>query len=201
MKPDEAVLGIPAKHFEAWGRFTGFRFTTPEELAALLDPKHFEFRWRSQCETDPTFLQLIPYVVLTSHDWGFNYQRGASGTEKRLEALRSIGIGGHISEADAEGGSDPYSTGLAREVREEVRMADVVETHCPGVIYDPRTPVGEVHLGIVHIWKLAEPYVDPREAAIAKPAWLPWEVLRGRQAEYETWSQLVLETISGLRRL
>jgi predicted NUDIX family phosphoesterase len=194
---DEAVLGIPHAHFFAWGAFTGFREASSAQIASLLDPNHFEFRWRSQCEIDSTFLQLIPYVILRSQEQCFHYRRGASGTETRLQTLRSIGIGGHISEADAHGGSDPYLTGLEREVHEEVQLSDVLTKSCLGLIYDPRTPVGEVHLGVVHLWELAAPKAQPRESAIAGAGWERITRLREEAAEFETWSQFVLETLSG----
>src|SRR5882757_8802237 len=107
MAHDESVLGIPAAHLEAWGIFRGLRATNATERRRLLDPAQFAFRPRSQCETDPSFKQLIPYIVLRCGSQIFHYRRGMAGTEKRLQSLRSIGIGGHISTADAVGGDDP----------------------------------------------------------------------------------------------
>jgi predicted NUDIX family phosphoesterase len=193
VKPDEAVLGIPMAHFQEWGAFVGFRPTTPTELTKLLDPRQFQFRFRSQCETDPEFLQLIPYVLLRSGDQLFHYRRGSAGTETRLQSLRSIGIGGHISTEDAAGGSDPYRAGLEREVREEVVIAPVLREHCLGLIHDPRTLVGQVHLGIAHLWELAEPAAHPRELALVEASWSPFSQLCEEAEEFETWSQFLLQ--------
>src|SRR5215471_18559418 len=103
MPMDEKVLVIPTERFRAVGYFHGFRAATNTYRAAILDTTAFDFRPRYEVETDPSFKQLIPYIVLKCGEQVFHYRRGASGTEKRLEALRSIGIGGHISEADAAG--------------------------------------------------------------------------------------------------
>src|SRR5947207_786776 len=116
MPADERVLVIPAAHLHAAGAFTGFRPADAAFRAALLDPTAFAFRPRSEVETDPAFLQLIPYVVLRRGADVFHYRRGKAGTEARLAALRSVGVGGHISEADAAGGDDPYRTGMTREL-------------------------------------------------------------------------------------
>ncbi len=198
MPLDEKVLVIPTARFHAAGHFHGFRPTDGAFRGALLDPAAFQFRPRSEVETDPSFKQLIPYIVLTCGDLLFHYRRGASGTEKRLAALRSVGIGGHISEDDARGGSDPYATGMMRELTEEVELGCGYADRCVGFINDDRTPVGSVHLGVVHVFELAAPAARSREDALADAGFAPaGELLRAAE-QFETWSQFVLQ--SGLFR-
>src|SRR5437764_955803 len=100
-KSAERVLGVPTARFHQAGLFQGFRPFDPGLFAYLLDPAHLEYRPRGEAESDPTFKQLIPYVVLRCGAALFHYTRGQAGTETRLRALRSIGIGGHISAEDA----------------------------------------------------------------------------------------------------
>ena len=196
MPPDERVLCLSASHFRDAGDFEGFRAADDAYRTALLDPTEYRFLPRSEVETDPEWLQLIPYVVLRCGPQIFHYRRGASGTETRLRALRSVGIGGHISEADADGGGDPYATGMAREVREEMAHAPVVSERLSGFIHDPRTPVGRVHLGVVHLWELAEPCAEPKESALAEAGFAPLaELLAGRDG-FETWSQFVFARLT-----
>ena len=195
MPLDERVLCIPASHFRSFGAFEGFRGPDEGYREALLDSSQFCFLPRSECETDPDWLQLIPYVVLMCGPQTFHYRRGASGTETRLRTLRSIGIGGHISEADAAGGSDPYSTGMLREVSEEVVHAPVVAARLSGFIFDPRTPVGTVHLGVVHLWELGEPSATPKETALAEAGFAPLAELMNERGQFETWSQFVFDEI------
>lgn len=67
----------------------------------------FKLADRSHCETNPTYLQIIPYVILLSEDNEiFIYKRGQKGNEERLHQLFSMGLGGHI-EIDTP--SEPYS--------------------------------------------------------------------------------------------
>src|SRR5688500_10825301 len=113
MPTDERVLVIPTAQFRAAGYFHGFRPADEAYRAAVLDPAAYSFRPRREVETDPSFKQLIPYVVLRYGGELFHYRRGGSGTEKRLAALRSVGIGGHISEGDGSGG-DAYRAGMLR---------------------------------------------------------------------------------------
>jgi predicted NUDIX family phosphoesterase len=198
MPTDERVLVIPTARFHAAGYFHGFRRADGAFRAALLDPAVFSFRPRSEVETDPAFKQLIPYVVLRCGAALFHYRRGAAGTEKRLTALRSVGIGGHISEADAAGGDgDFYRAGMRRELAEEVAVGCGFAEQFLGFINDDRTPVGSVHLGVVHLFDLDRPAVTPREDAIGEGGFAPLADLLARRAEFETWSQFVLAELEG----
>lgn len=192
MPLDEKVLVIPTERFRAAGYFHGLRPADAAFRAALLDPAAFEFRPRYEVETDPSFKQLIPYIVLRHGGHVFHYRRGASGTETRLAALRSIGIGGHISEADAAGGTDPYQTGMLRELAEEVALGCAYRERCVGFINDDRTPVGSVHLGVVHVFDLDAPAARAREAALAESGFAPVADLVRDAERFETWSQFVL---------
>jgi predicted NUDIX family phosphoesterase len=109
--------------------------------------------------------------------------------------MRSVGIGGHISEADAAGGDDPYRTGMARELAEEVDLRSPFTERFVGFINDDRTFVGSVHLGVVHRLELAEPLATPREDALADAGFAPLADLLARLDQFETWSQFVLEAI------
>lgn len=210
MPLDEKVLVIPTERFRAAGYFHGLRAATDAYRDAILDPSAFSFRPRYEVETDPSFKQLIPYIVLKCGDAVFHYRRGASGTEKRLEALRSIGIGGHISEADAasavsredcagstvsdrRSNRDPYQTGMMRELTEEVNVGCGFRERCIGFINDDRTPVGSVHLGVVHVFELESPAARSREDALADAGFAPWAELIREADQFETWSQFVLE--------
>jgi predicted NUDIX family phosphoesterase len=188
----ERVLVTPTAVLHEAGLFQGFSPRVEHYLPRLLDPRQLSFLPRSQAETDPSFKQIIPYVVLKWRDQVFHYTRGKRGTETRLQALRSIGVGGHINEADVGLFDDPYRTALRREVEEEVYLECSFEERCLGLINDDRTPVGQVHLGIVHVFELAEPRVRRREQALTQSGFAPLQELRARCEEFETWSQFVL---------
>ena len=98
----EHVLVVPTPVFHALGHFQGFCGDTDRYLKGLLDPAHTSYRPRAAMEQDPTFKQLIPYVIFRHRDQAgrvslFQYTRGKGQGEARLHAKRSIGIGGHIS--------------------------------------------------------------------------------------------------------
>jgi predicted NUDIX family phosphoesterase len=192
----ERVLVVPAERFAVAGVFDGFRAYSEDYRRTLLAPEHLSYRPRSEVESDPSFKQLIPYVVLRCAGELFHYTRGRSGTESRLRAFRSVGIGGHISQEDGAIATDPYRTGMLRELAEEVQIQSPWTETPLGFIYDGRSPVGEVHIGIVHLLELEEPLVWPREAAIDEAGFAPLGDLLRRREEFETWSQFVLEELA-----
>ena len=192
MPTDERVLVIPTERFRAAGYFQGFRLADAAFLAAILDPAAFSFRPRSEVETDPSFKQLIPYIALKCGNELFHYRRGAAGTEKRLTSKLSIGIGGHISEADAAGDGDLYRNGMHRELAEEIDIGCPFTERLLGFINDDSSLVGSVHLGVVHLLELAAPAIVAREYAISDAGFAPLAALASRSVEFETWSQFVL---------
>jgi predicted NUDIX family phosphoesterase len=191
----ERVLVVPAAVFREAGAFQGFSPDVGRYLPRLLDPAHLSYRPRSEVETDPSFKQLIPYVVLRCGEQVFHYTRGQRGTEARLRALRSVGVGGHISQDDITLFGDPYRDGMLREVAEEVYLESKYTERCAGLINDDGNAVGQVHLGIVHVFDLAEPRARRREQALTRSGFAPLAELRAQCGEFETWSQIVLDAV------
>jgi predicted NUDIX family phosphoesterase len=192
-KSAEQVLVVPTERFLALGVFQGFCPNVADYLPALLDPIHLRYLPRRLAENDPRFKQLIPYVVLRCRESVFAYRRGQAGGETRLRALRSLGIGGHICAEDGAASTDPYRAGMIRELEEEVYLDSAYTERTLGLINDDRTPVGQVHLGIVHVLDLAEPNVRHRDEALAEGAFASLKQLRQSRGEFETWSQFLLE--------
>jgi predicted NUDIX family phosphoesterase len=195
-KAAEEVLGVPADRLAVAGEFHGFRPADDAFRRVLLDPAHLGYRPRAEAETDPSFKQLIPYVVLRCAGELFHYTRGSTGAEARLRALRSVGLGGHITREDGSPAGDPYRAGMLRELAEEVEIQGPWTERPLGFIYDGRTRVGQVHVGIVHLIELEEPLVWPREAAIDEAGFAPFRELLRKRDEFETWSQFVLEELA-----
>jgi predicted NUDIX family phosphoesterase len=193
---DEEVLVIPTAVFHAAGVFQGFRQEANYYTALLFRPEHFQFLPRSQVETDPSYKQLIPYVVLRHGSDVFCYRRGKAGGEQRLHTLRSIGVGGHIGKEDFSDGDFSYRRAMLRELTEEIDLKCGYQERCLGIINDDSTPVGQVHLGIVHVFDLDGRHVTPREHALLDGRLIPLAELKACRSELETWSQFVLDTIS-----
>jgi predicted NUDIX family phosphoesterase len=194
---DERVLVVPASELDRLGRFQGFCPDADRYLGALLRPELAGFRPRYEVEDDPSLKQIIPYVIFRSGDLIFTYRRGTSQGEARLHRLRSLGVGGHVAEEDADGRGtlDAYEEALRRELDEEVTLDSPGTLRMVGLINDDATPVGTVHLGVVHLYELDRPSVKPREAGLADAEFLAVDLLKGIIAEFETWSQFCLRDL------
>lgn len=136
-------------------------FATAHGCDLLPIPEHFftgptMLRGRKEaecCEQDPSWKQLLPYAVV-SDDAGliYCYTRGKAGGEGRLHGNISIGLGGHVDVAPAEGQS------LKALLVEECNRELMEEANLPsaplefiGLICDPTNDVGRVHLGLLTV--------------------------------------------------
>lgn len=197
MAADEKVLVTPTQALREAGMFQGFSPRAEHYLPLLLDPRRLLYLPRSQAEEDPAYKQIIPYVVLKHGQQVFHYLRGQRGSEIRLRALRSIGVGGHINPADENLFNSTYEQGMLRELAEELVIDTTYQQRCLGLINDDSTPVGQVHIGIVHLFDLAEPKVRRRESVLERTGFAPLADLWNDRADFETWSQFVLELLVG----
>jgi predicted NUDIX family phosphoesterase len=202
----ERVLVVPTELFRRLGYFQGFCGEVDRYLPQLLSPEHTSYRPRREIELDPGFKQLIPYVIFRHIDAQgsqrvFQYTRGTGQGEGRLHRKHSVGIGGHISAADADSdcGRDPYQEGMRRELEEEVAIDTPYTAHCVGMINDDRTEVGSVHLGVVYIFDVERPAVRPREADIVQSGFRPVEEVLADMTGFETWSQICMRALFGQR--
>jgi predicted NUDIX family phosphoesterase len=191
----ERVLVVPTELVHEIGHFQGFCAEVDRYLERLLDARVTSYRPRSEMEEDPSFKQLIPYCIFRCGNQVFQYTRGRSQGESRLHQLRSIGVGGHISTDDRNLFGTSYEEALHRELAEEVYIESAYRERCIGLINDDETPVGRVHLGIVHVFDLDEPNVRPRERSLTRAGFEPTGALLEHLDEFETWSQICLRQL------
>jgi len=191
-KKDEQILVFPASLLNELGYFSGFQEQGAEDyLKRIMEAK--EFRSRFSVEKDPSFKQLIPYVLMAHDNTVFRYTRGKKGSEERLRRLYSMGIGGHISNDDTNLFDPTYETALQREVDEEVEIGCKYNQRLVGMINDDSNSVGQVHFGMVHVFELEEPNVTKSESIITETGFVPVANLRKDWDRYETWSQLCID--------
>lgn len=204
----EQVLVVPTALFRELGYFQGFSPDVGRYLPRLLEGDEVIYRPRGRMEEDPSFKQLIPYALFRWTDESgtvhlFEYLRGSGQGERRLHSKRSVGVGGHISSIDAAAApTDPanhahhvYREGMRRELDEEVSIDTAYDERIVGLINDDQTPVGRVHLGVVHLCDVAEPRIRPREADILEGRFRPVGEILPRLEAFETWSQIVVRAL------
>ncbi len=202
-RPEEMILAIRRSLFDELGAFQGLNFDVARYLAPILSRENNFFVPRSRAESDPGCKQIIPYVLLTHAGRVLHYVRGKKGGEQRLVAKGSIGIGGHLNDADENLFSydqRSYLAGVRREVDEELIVQSGYQNHIRALLNDDSTEVGRVHLGIVHVFELESAQVSKRESVITQLAFRSPEELRAGRDQLETWSQICLDHLDQLLR-
>lgn len=158
---EERVLVIPRVDFEANESFNGFRSLEGrsdlgEYLTAHPEEQNIGFfMTREAAESSEHHKQLLPYIVIMCGNRVLTYRRSPSGGEAKLHGKLSVGVGGHInSEDDPEEPFFAYMNGAVRELKEEIGLdvnRDTLQRTVIGLVNDEETPVGRVHLGVVHV--------------------------------------------------
>jgi predicted NUDIX family phosphoesterase len=199
--PNENVLVVKRSLFDELGNFHGLHFEPQPYLDAMLARGNNYFLARGSAENDPSHKQIIPYAILACGDRVLHYVRGKKAGEQRLVAKGSIGIGGHMNDEDESlfaWDEQAYRAGVEREVNEEVLIETPFQDRIVALLNDDTTEVGQVHLGVVHVFRLQEPKVQKREAMITNLGFLSKAELQERRDSLETWSQICVDHLDRL---
>ncbi|HEX6487487.1 MAG TPA: NUDIX hydrolase [Candidatus Dormibacteraeota bacterium] len=196
MLKKEQVLVVRRDDIFPDGAWHGFVSTGLDRAQEVIRERSF-FKPRSEVEDDPTFQQIIPYVVFRHDDRYFLTKRLKASSEKRLRQQYSLGVGGHINPDDLAGG-DPIYDGLRREWKEEVQYDGQFEAQLLGLINEESAPVSRVHLGVAFLVDGSTPDIHIREVDKLSGELLSLEEMRIYFLSMESWSQIVYEEL--LRR-
>ncbi|MGE0009812.1 MAG: hypothetical protein AB7F19_04660 [Candidatus Babeliales bacterium] len=189
-KQDELILVVKRKelfaHHAPWSGLKEVNFET--YLKTIQEKK--EFLPRSIMETDPSYKQIIPYLIFKHEDTYFLMQRQGDATEKRLQNKFSLGIGGHIREEDME--SDSIIDWAKREFHEEVSYNGDLEIKPVGVLNDDSNPVGQVHIGFVFLLEGDNNQISVK-SELKSGQLLTLEACKPYFTSMESWSQIAFE--------
>lgn len=198
---DEMILVVRRSLLEQLGVFQGLNFDVARYLPVLLARENNFFTLRPPAETDPSLKQIIPYVLLVHNGRVLHYVRGKKAGEQRLVAKGSVGIGGHMNDGD-EGlfalDAAAYREAVQREVNEEIKIETPFKNRIVALLNDDSNAVGQVHLGVVHVFELETDSVSKREQMITNLAFLTPEELLARRDTLESWSQICVDNLSRL---
>jgi predicted NUDIX family phosphoesterase len=190
----EQVLCVKREDIFPDGAWHGFVSDRLEERQAVIREHHF-FMARAKVEDDPSYQQIIPYVVFRHGDRFFLTHRLRASSEKRLRKQYSLGLGGHINPGDLEGG-DPIQDGLKREWEEEVSYDGSFEAKLIGLLNDESSPVSKVHLGVVFLVDGTSPNIAIRETDKLAGELLTLDEMRIYYLGMESWSQMVYDRLA-----
>lgn len=165
-----------------------------ERVQQVIRERSF-FMPRREVEEDPTYLQIISFVVFRHGDRYFLTQRLRASTERRLRQRYSLGIGGHLNPEDTRGG-DVIDGGMRREWEEEVCYPGDFRARLLGVLNDASAPVSRVHLGLVFLVDGSTAEIRVREVKKLSGELLTLDEMRIYYLDMEGWSQLVYDRLA-----
>ena len=189
MTDGELGLVVPRDSVVEGSGWLGVRRDGIERFLEAVE-RHGRFEPRAAMEDDPTFKQVIPYLVLRDGPRWFLMRRTRAGGDVRLHDRWSIGVGGHLNPGDGD-----LLGGLRREWAEELVADFVPEFRLIGLLNDDTTEVGRVHLGAVYVADAAGRDVAIREIDKLTGRFATGVEVAAVREDLETWSRLVFESI------
>jgi predicted NUDIX family phosphoesterase len=180
----ERVYVVPRAALPDGADWYGLRTDSLDEFVAAVE-RGGRYESRSEMERDPSFKQIIPYLVLRDETRYFLMQRTAAGGDERLHGRFSIGVGGHLNPGD--GG---LLGGLGREWAEELVADFVPEFRLVALLNDDTTTVGAVHLGAVYEADVGGRPIAIRETEKLTGGFATPADVAAVEDRLETWSRL-----------
>ena len=197
-KWDEQILVVNRKELfnNEENHFYGFIEKNDDKTKEIINTfESYEVKRRGDMEEDPSFKQLIGYVLLKDINTNevLVYKRLVGGGEARLHGKASVGIGGHMNEIEEKTIFEMLKINAARELNEEVGVSEeeaLNNLHFIGLINDDETEVGQVHIGVVYECKVDKQNVEVKEDDTLVIKWMTG--LEAKEEEnYETWSEFL----------
>jgi predicted NUDIX family phosphoesterase len=189
----EEVFVVPRAAIADAAGWYGIR---TDDLDAFVEALEREGRFgpRPAMEVDPSFKQIIPYLVLRDAERYFLMRRTKAGADARLHDRYSIGVGGHINPEDGD-----VDGGLRREWQEEIDADFVPDFRPLGLLNDDDNAVGAVHLGLVYEADTGGRPVAIRELDKLEGRFATVEEVAAVADRLETWSALLFDYLEQSR--
>ena len=197
-KWDEQILVVNRKELfnNEENHFYGFIKKNDDKTKKIIDTfESYEVKRRGDMEEDPSYKQLIGYVLLKDANTNevLVYKRLVGGGEARLHGKASVGIGGHMNEIEGKTIFEMLKINAARELNEEVGVSEeeaLNNLHFIGLINDDKTEVGQVHVGVVYECKVDKSKVEVKEDDTLVIKWMTADEAK-EEKNYETWSEFL----------
>lgn len=186
---DELILVVKRTDIFPLVAWHGLQEAEQDYFATLIQEKK-QFLPRSLMETDPTYKQIIPYLVFEHDGRYFLMQRQPKASETRLQSKFSLGIGGHIRQEDIQG--NDIAAWARREFEEEIDYKGSYSIEPLGILNDDTNAVGQVHVGFVFLLRGDSADINVREE-LKSGQLLTLEECMSYYENMETWTQIFFD--------
>jgi len=184
MQKTEKVLVIKRNLIFKKGFWEGIKKENLNYYSDLIKNKS-QFQLREKVETDPTFKQIIPYIIFSFQDRYFIFQHLRKATEQRLKGDWLLGISGHINLVDVNPNQNIIEVAAQREWGEEIDYRGrIITKKVVGLLNSEKRQVEAVHLAVIYHYKGNSPKISIKEKG----------VLRGKLVKLENLAKFVENT-------
>jgi predicted NUDIX family phosphoesterase len=193
----ELVFALPTA--ELWKllqyKEQGFIHGTSDALKTIV--RKGLFRKRDELEEDLSFKQIIPYGIISNRESFYLFKRKSGQTEKRLQNLFSLGVGGHMNPGNSDVPEELYPINeLKRELSEEVRLVNGCQIEAiefEGFINDDTIPVGRFHVGLLYTIQVSNKEIYINETDKMTAEWIDKSKLAEFYEGMETWTKIAFD--------
>lgn len=140
-----------------------------ENLDYYLDliKNNSQFKLREKVENNPSFKQVIPYIIFSYQDKYFIFQHLKKATEQRLKGDWLLGISGHINPMDIQPNQNIIEVAALREWEEEIAYkGKIIEKKLVGILNDEKRDVEAVHLPVIYHFRGNNPKISIKEKGV-----------------------------------
>lgn len=157
---------------------------------------------RAQAEQRFDVIQVVTQFIVHFESSLLTHKRTKRLPESRLHGFYSLAFGGHLNPDDVGNFNplfDPFDVSrhpefLERELREELRFKGDARLRFGGLLYDDSQEVSRQHLAILFDAFLPSPHFSIGERGfLVDPQMESIEQISARRAEFENWSQILID--------
>ena len=156
-------------------------------IATALETIDGVWKERSELENDPTYRQIIPYVIVSNTAREFVVMRRCKGQgEERLLGKHYMGAGGHVE----YGHSLQYTAIL--EVTQELGLP-LSHLEPVGMFFSDKTELDKVHVCFLYVAMTQYRVFTSPEGPLHEAQWVKREGLSKFYPTMEGWSQFAVD--------
>jgi predicted NUDIX family phosphoesterase len=197
---EESLLVVPYEAVDTLLPGVGI-WPTSEALLRLISTPSTMRRADAELTTEVT--QLIAYYVVRHGDRILTHRRTRRQPEKRLTAVKAVGLSGHMTVSDLpalttrdlfhQGAASGYANReLAEEISVRISSEHPITLRC--CIWEPVDDFGKQHLGLVYVVPAEEEIKVLEPGLIADATFECIPNIRAAYSAFTSWSRLLLES-------
>lgn len=200
------VLVIPAESVAHFYRISGFH-DDEQSISEVLDAisRRGKYVGRDWAESTESVKQIVAYGMIRNETRILCLRRAKKSNRKALRLRYTVLVGGHVDSAEMNE-EEPVASCLVRELDEELGIKEFGLIRLIGIVVDPETAVGRLHLGLIYDVPIKEstlvltPELDNGEfvnSSDREEHYLrDYSDLVSKAAQFDPWSKLTLSNAS-----